>query len=184
VPDQLPISASAPGCRDAAPSKSGDLMLPPPQKKFLPSTRYTSAMVRLRTKKSVGDVTAASCRFCCKSPKWPGANFPAVKKSDRRPRIDVAPITLPRSPASLSSRNEVPHIFTRKSRVQPKEILSRVQKRLLQQNRHTTAVPFGRTYCRYRRCCGLSKCLARVGLNLLGLDTRKFDHVAELFDLI
>jgi hypothetical protein len=109
-------------------------MLPPPQKKFLPSTRYTSAMVRLRTKKSVGDVTAASCRFCCKSPKWPGANFPAVKKSDRRPRIDVAPITLPRSPASLSSRNEVPHIFTRKSRVQPKEILITSAQRLLQQN--------------------------------------------------
>jgi hypothetical protein len=46
------------------------------------------------------------------------------------------------------------------------------------------SLPFGRTYSRYRRCCGLSKCLARVGPNLLGLDTRKFDHVAELFDLI
>jgi hypothetical protein len=65
----------------------------------------------------------AVCRYCCKSPKLPGANFLAVKKSDRRPPIDVAPITLPRSPASLSSGNEVPHIFTRKSRVQPKEIL-------------------------------------------------------------
>src|SRR5262245_39264478 len=29
----------------------------------------------------VGDAgTAASCRYCCKSPKLPGANFPAVKK--------------------------------------------------------------------------------------------------------
>jgi hypothetical protein len=74
------------------------------------------------------------CRYCCKSPKLPGANFLAVKKSDRRPPIDVAPITLPRSPASLSSGNEVPHIFTRKSRVQPKEILITSAKRLLQQN--------------------------------------------------
>src|ERR1700719_4718085 len=52
-----------------------------------------------------------------------GANFSAVKKSDRRPPVDVASITLPRSPASLSSGDEVPHIFTRNSRVQPKEIL-------------------------------------------------------------
>src|SRR5580704_5141449 len=78
-------------------------------------------------------------RYRCKSPKLPGANFLAVKKSDRRPPIDVAPITLPRSPASLSSGNEVPHIFTRKSRVQPKEILITSAKRLLQQNRHEGA---------------------------------------------
>jgi hypothetical protein len=76
----------------------------------------------------------AVCRFCCKSPKLSGANFPAVKKSDRRPPVDVASITLPRSPASLSSGDEVPHIFTRKSRVQPKEILITSVKRLLQQN--------------------------------------------------
>ena len=76
----------------------------------------------------------AMCRYCCKSPKLPGANFSAVKKLDRRPPVDVASITLPRSPASLSSGNEVPHIFTRKSRVQPKEILIVSAKRLLQQN--------------------------------------------------
>ena len=40
----------------------------------------------------------------------------------------------------LSSRNEVPHIFTRKSRVQPKEILITSAKRLFQQHRSTTAV--------------------------------------------
>ena len=78
--------------------------------------------------------SAALCRFCCKSPKLPGADFLAVRQSDRRPPIDVAPITLPRSPASLSSGDEVPHIFTRKSRVQPKEILIASAKRLLQQN--------------------------------------------------
>jgi hypothetical protein len=61
--------------------------------------------------------------------------FSCCKKSDRRPRIDVASITLPRLPASLSSGNEVPHIFTRKSRVQPKEILITSAKRLFQQHR-------------------------------------------------
>src|SRR5258708_15736414 len=75
-----------------------------------------------------------SCRYCCKSPKLPGANFPALKKSDARPPIDVDSITLPRSPVSLSSGDEVPHIFTRKSRLQPKEILITSAKRLLQQN--------------------------------------------------
>src|ERR1700686_3151885 len=73
-------------------------------------------------------------RYCCKSPKLPGANFLAVKKSDRRTPIDVASITLPRSPSSISSGNEVPHLSTRKSRVQPKEILITSAKRLLQQN--------------------------------------------------
>jgi hypothetical protein len=34
---------------------------------------------------------SAPGRYCCKSPKLPGANFLAVKKSDRRPPIDVAP---------------------------------------------------------------------------------------------
>src|SRR4029077_20792127 len=37
---------------------------------------------------------SAMCRYCCKSPKLPGANFSAVKKTDRRPPIDVASITL------------------------------------------------------------------------------------------
>src|SRR5262245_48495822 len=80
-------------------------------------------------------------RYCCKSPKLPGANFPAVRKSERRPPIDVASITLPWSPASFSSDYEVPHIFTWKSPVQPKEILIASAKRLLQQNRHKSEVP-------------------------------------------
>src|SRR5262245_33525395 len=81
-----------------------------------------------------GSMPPAASRYCCKSPKLPGANFPAVKKSDRRPPIDVASITLPGSPASFSSDDEVPHIFTWKSPVQPKEILIASAKRLLQQN--------------------------------------------------
>src|SRR3974390_940048 len=73
-------------------------------------------------------------QYCCKSPKSPGANFSAVKKIHRRPLIRVPSIALPRSPVSLSSGDEVPHIFTRKSPVQPKEILMTSAKGLLQQN--------------------------------------------------
>src|SRR5262245_51937928 len=83
---------------------------------------------------------SARCRYCCKSPKLPGANFPAVKKSDRRPPIDVASIKLPGSPASFSSDDEVPRIFAWKSPVQPKEILIASAKRLLQQNLPKPAV--------------------------------------------
>ena len=71
---------------------------------------------------------------CCKSPKLPGDNFPAVRRSEQRTPIRVASITLPRSPVSLSSGDEVPHIFTRKSRLRPGEFLITCAKRLLQQN--------------------------------------------------
>src|SRR6516225_4113149 len=43
-------------------------------------------------------------------------------------------IALPRSSASLSSGDEVPHIFTRKSRLKPGKFLITSAKRLLQQN--------------------------------------------------
>src|SRR5262249_35131753 len=76
---------------------------------------------------------SALCRLCCKSPKLHGDKFPAVRRSDRRPPICVVSITLPRSPVSLSSGDEVPHIFTRKSRLQPGGIVITSAKRLLQQ---------------------------------------------------
>src|SRR5262245_42281954 len=83
--------------------------------------------------KSEHFLTAALCRNFFKSPKLPGDNFPAVRRFDRRPPIYVVSITLPRSPVSLSSRHEVPHIFTRKSRLRPGEFLITSAKRLLQQ---------------------------------------------------
>src|SRR5215813_8826700 len=70
---------------------------------------------------------------CCKSRKLPGDNFPAITRTNRRPPLCVASITLPRSPVSLSSGDEVPHIFTRKSRLQSGEFLISSAKRLLQQ---------------------------------------------------
>jgi hypothetical protein len=66
------------------------------------------------------------------SPKLSGANFSVLKKSDRRPLIRVPSIALPRSSGSLSSGDEVPHIFTRKSRLKPGKFLITSAKRLLQ----------------------------------------------------
>jgi hypothetical protein len=84
--------------------------------------------------------TAVECRFCCKSPKLPGANFPAITQSDLKPPIFVASLSLGRSPVSLSLGDEVPHIFTRKSRLRPGKFLITGAKRVLQQNRHEAAV--------------------------------------------
>jgi hypothetical protein len=72
-------------------------------------------------------------KYCCKSPKLPCDNFPAIGRSDQRPPICMASITLPGSPVSLSSGDEVPHIFTRKSRLQPGEFWITSAQRLLQQ---------------------------------------------------
>ena len=76
----------------------------------------------------------AKCRYCCKSPKLLGDNFLAIRRSDPRPPIFTVSITLPRSPVSLSSGDEVSHIFTRKSRLKPGEFLITSAKGLLQQN--------------------------------------------------
>src|SRR6516225_11064802 len=73
-------------------------------------------------------------RFCCKTPKLLGAKFPAIRRSDPQPPIFVASVPFPRSPMSLWSRDEVPHIFARTSRLRPGEFLVTCAKRLLQQN--------------------------------------------------
>src|SRR5262245_5448222 len=44
--------------------------------------------------------------------KSPDDNFPAKRRSDHRPPISAASNALPRSPVSLSSGDEVPHVFT------------------------------------------------------------------------
>src|SRR5262245_32861395 len=72
--------------------------------------------------------------LCCKSPKLPGDKFPARRRTNRRPAICVASIALPRSPMNSLLRDEVPHIFTRKSRLRPGEFLITSAKRLLQHN--------------------------------------------------
>jgi hypothetical protein len=58
----------------------------------------------------------------------------AFSLPDRSP-INRAPNSFPGSPVSFSPGNEVPHIFTQKSRQQPIKILVSSGKALLQQNR-------------------------------------------------
>ena len=65
-------------------------------------------------------------RLCCKSPKLPGDKFPATRRTNRRRRSVWPPIALPKSPMNSSLGDEVPHIFTRKSRLQTGEFLTAV----------------------------------------------------------
>jgi hypothetical protein len=56
-----------------------------------------------------------------------------AKTRNRKPSlIRLASIALPRSPVSLTSGDEVPHIFTRKPRVRAAKFLSASAKRVLQ----------------------------------------------------
>jgi hypothetical protein len=78
--------------------------------------------------------TSVQCRLCCKSLKTPGDKFPARSRNKPRSLIDVASGSLPKSPVSLSPSDEVPHIFTRKPRLQPEKFAINGAKRLLQHN--------------------------------------------------
>src|SRR3984893_10007395 len=98
--------------------------------------------------------------------------FPAARQSDPRSSIDIASITFPRSPVSLSLRDEVPHIFTRKSRLRHGEFLIIGAKRLLQQNRMSSGLKQGLAsrVCRERE--------------LLCLDIRGLDHLSPLLGFV
>src|SRR5262252_5210093 len=81
-------------------------------------------------------------RFCCKSPKLLGTNF-LVKKLRLVPSpIDRSSSSLPKSPVSLPPENEVPQISIQKSHQQPRKILVRRGKGLLQQNRGVERTSF------------------------------------------
>ena len=84
-------------------------------------------------------VMSAPGRLCCKSLKTPGDKFPARSRNKPRSLIDVASGSLPKSPVSLSPGDEVPHMFTRKPRLQLEKFAINGAKRLLQQNRHIAA---------------------------------------------
>ena len=73
-------------------------------------------------------------RLCCKSLKTPGDKFPARGRNKPRSLIDVASGSLPKSPVSLSPGDEVPHMFTRKRRLQLEKFAINGAKRLLQHN--------------------------------------------------
>ncbi len=77
---------------------------------------------------------SALCRYCCKSPKLKSDDFPARRRRKSKAQINVASGSLPRSPVSLSSSDEAPHIFTRKARLRLGETSISCAKRVLQQN--------------------------------------------------
>jgi len=110
-----------------------------------------------RLARDVGGMSAL-LRYCCKSPKLLGDDFPSVSRTDLRPPIFVDSITLPRSPVSLSSGAEVPHIFTRKSRLQPKEFLITSAKRLLQHNPPKATICNQQQICRFVPLAAVSRC--------------------------
>ena len=90
----------------------------------------------------VADISGTSqkCRLCCKSLKTPGDKFPARSRNKPRSLIDVASGSLPKSPVSLSPGDEVPHMFTRKPRLQLEKFVINGAKRLLQHNLPKLAV--------------------------------------------
>src|ERR1700683_14745 len=74
-------------------------------------------------------------RLCCKSRKLQGHESLAKTRSGKQSPIPTDEIGLSKSPFSLTSGDEAPHILTRKSRLQPLEFLIISAKRLLQHNR-------------------------------------------------
>jgi multidrug transporter EmrE-like cation transporter len=80
-------------------------------------------------------------RLCCRSLKTPGDKFPARSRNKPRSLIDVASGSLPKSSVSLSPGDEVlPHMFTRKPRLQLEKFVINGAKRLLQHNLPTTDI--------------------------------------------
>ena len=79
-------------------------------------------------------VMSQLCRLCCKSRKLQGSKFFAKTQSGRQSLIRITSFALAKSPMSLTQGDEVPHVLTRKSRLQPAEFLITSVKRLLQHN--------------------------------------------------
>ena len=68
-------------------------------------------------------------RLCCKSRKFQGDEFFAKTRNRKRSLIHVT---------SITRGDEVPHVFTRKTRLQPAEFLIPSAKRVLQHNPSTS----------------------------------------------
>jgi hypothetical protein len=99
----------------------------------------SQSVSHFKTIRSLGG-TAALLRFCCKSRKLQGPEFFAKTRNGKRSLIRMTSIALSKSPVSLTSGDEVPHIFTRKPRLQPAEFLITSAKRVLQHNPPTSEV--------------------------------------------
>src|ERR1700731_1130113 len=102
-----------------------------------------------------------------KKPQIARRQFSCCKKSDRRPpiRYGLNHVTEVAREFYLQTMR-VPHIFTLKLRVQPREILITSAKRLFQQHRSNPAV------------------ISAVGLGLLYLSHRKFGGARRHFAFV
>ena len=72
--------------------------------------------------------------------KLQGSDFFAKTRNGKQSTICIISIALPKSPVSFARGDEVPHIFTRKPRLQPAEFLITGAKRLLQHNLPIAAI--------------------------------------------
>ena len=68
------------------------------------------------------------------------SDFFAKTRNGKQSPIRITSIALPKSPVSFARGDEVPHIFTRKPRLQPAEFLITGAKRLLQHNLPTSDI--------------------------------------------
>jgi hypothetical protein len=73
----------------------------------------------------------------------------AIRRNKPQSPIDIASISLPKSPVSSSPGDVIPHMFIRKSRLQLGNLVTSDAKRLLQHNRHLADNPAAPAFVRY-----------------------------------
>jgi hypothetical protein len=105
---------------------------------------------------------SAHGRLCCKSPKSTRDDFYATRRSKPRSLMDMASSSLARLPVSSSPCDEVPHMFTRKPRLQPGKFLNSGAKRLLQHNLPCVDGPWLARRIFTSRCWSVQPCVRPV----------------------
>ena len=87
------------------------------------------------------DMPASSANVCfwadcvAKLESCSGKNFSRKQEAGDDHRFRIPSVAVPKSPVSLTREDQSPHVFTRKTRLQPAEFLITCAKRLLQHNR-------------------------------------------------
>src|SRR5580658_4742530 len=111
-------------------------------------------MARQTNPKLLADFFNKIGRLCCKTRKLQRQEFFAKTRSGRRSPIRIPSVAVPKSPVSLTREDQSPHVFTRKTRLQPAEFLITCAKRLLQHNR--------RRHSGLARTHGRASCAAKL----------------------
>src|ERR1700728_2812509 len=93
-----------------------------------------SDLTRRITERCDAAICPESGGLCCKTRKLQRQEFFAKTRSGRRSPIRIPSVAVPKSPVSLTREDQSPHVFTRKTRLQPAEFLITCAKRLLQHN--------------------------------------------------